>query len=251
MQRVEEKCSTCGSVVDASRICDNCGADNRPGAMAREFPFTGPSGKKADALALLAQAKLDLPSILSSLGPPGVSIDAIASRRRSGPGLYAVYGTDEAWSTLRLTRSAQEPLYVGKKESSASGRLTREHFAVSWTANGSPTGHSTLRRSLAAGLRDHLDLGPGAPRTKSNPGYFNNFGLANEEMDRRLSEWMRANLSCSLWEAPRGLAVGILRALESEAIRSMRPPLNGSLPEHIKEGRRRFAAEAGQWSPDR
>jgi hypothetical protein len=240
MNRLLEKCST----------CENCGADNRPGVSSREFPTTGPSLSKTAASDLLSATNIEVGAVLADLGPPGSPIEEIARRRRSGPGLYAVYGAPDAWRMLGLAPSERDPLYVGKKETSASGRLLREHFAVTWTAKGSPTGHSTFRRSLAAGLREHLDLGSGAPRTKTNPSYFSNFGLADDTADARLSEWMRTNLHCSLWAAPAGFPTELLRALESEVIRLHRPPLNGSLPEHIKEGRRRFAAEARQWSPD-
>jgi hypothetical protein len=175
----------------------------------------------------------------------------IAKEARRGPGIYATYATDDAWRELQIEPQGEGPLYVGKKETSASGRLLREHFAITWTANGSPTGHSTFRRSLASGLRDRLDLGPGAPRTKSNPGYFSNFGLASREADDQLSSWMTDNLFCCIWEAPPQLEVTVLRAIESETIRSMKPPLNGSFPPHITEGRRRLASEARSWSPER
>lgn len=242
-------CSTCGATLVGSRVCENCGADNRPGVAAREFPATGPSMTRTAANELIAEAVLDPQDVLTSLAPPGRSIDDIAKESRSGSGVYAIYGDQDAWKALRLELS-NGPLYVGKKETSASGRLLREHFAVSWTANGSPTGHSTFRRSLAGGLRELLDLGPGAPRTKSNPGYFNNFGLADEDADHRLSQWMRAHLSCTVWATPPRLAIEVLRAAESEAIRILKPPLNGALPPHIKEGRRRFAAEARKWGAE-
>lgn len=247
MQASLDKCSTCGVSLAASRICANCGADNRPGISSSEFPRTGPSLTRGAARDLITEAAIDLQEVLTSLGPPGRSIGDIAKQPRSGPGLYAIYGKDEVWASLSLETSGDGPLYVGKKETSASGRLLREHFAVTWTASGSPTGHSTFRRSLAAGLREQLDLGPGTPRTKSNPGYFNNFGLSDLSADQPLSQWMRANLTCALWMAPPQLTTDVLRALESEAIRTLNPPLNGSLPLHIKEGRRRFAAEARKW----
>ena len=243
-------CSTCGSAIPSSRICDNCGADNRPGIAAKEYPATAPGLSRTIARQLIEEAGLDLDKVLKSLGPPGRTIQVLATEPRTGPGIYAIYATRAAWKDLRIERPDERPLYVGKKENSASGRLLREHFAVTWKAIGSPTGHSTFRRSLAGGLRENLALGPGAPRTKSNPGYFSNFGLADQEADDRLSAWMAEHLSCCIWVAPLQLGVEVLRAIESEAIRMMKPPLNGSFPPHITEGRRRLATEARSWSPE-
>jgi GIY-YIG catalytic domain-containing protein len=87
------------------------------------------------------------------------------------PGLFAVFGPSHTWTQLGLNRgSGDPPLYVGKAEDSLVQRDLGTHFSTG------KTGSSTLRRSLAALLRDALDL-RAVPHDPEKPGYFANFGL--------------------------------------------------------------------------
>ena len=104
-------------------------------------------------------------------------------------------------------------LYVGKAEDSIRARVLDTHLV------GGRTGSSTLRRSLAALLRERLSLNP-QPRS-TNPSdskRFTNFGL-DAQSDAHLSEWIAANL----------LVVAIPsdtpKATEDRLIAELRPPL--------------------------
>jgi hypothetical protein len=69
------------------------------------------------------------------------------------PGLYAVYGTRVAWTELGVLPSYPDtPSYVGKAEDSLVRRDMCTHFTTG------KTGSWTLPRSLAALLRNELDL---------------------------------------------------------------------------------------------
>src|SRR5690606_21537157 len=106
--------------------------------------------------------------------------DEYRSSVLAAPGLYAVHGDVSVWDELRLTRPVDaRPLYVGKAEDSLAGRDVGTHFGTG------RTGSSTLRRSLAALLRETLDL-RAQPRNPANPGYFANFGL-EPDGDERLT----------------------------------------------------------------
>lgn len=76
-------------------------------------------------------------------------------------GLYAVFGDEHAIAALAIGTDTQ-PFYVGKAERSLVGRDLRTHFATG------KTGSSTLRRTIAALLREDLDL-RAVPRNLSRP----------------------------------------------------------------------------------
>jgi hypothetical protein len=90
------------------------------------------------------------------------------------PGLYAIYGDDQAHRELRLHDDAEAhsapdvPLYIGKAEESFVSRDLKDHFAAV-PGSTARTGGSTVRRSFAALLRKSLDL-QGVPRNLENPG---------------------------------------------------------------------------------
>lgn len=108
------------------------------------------------------------------------------------------------WLELGLgPRPDQRPLYVGKSESSLAARDVRTHFATGHT------GHSTLRRTLAALLADELDL-VACPRNPAKPGYFTSFGIVADG-DQRLSDWMRDNLRLAVWPSRRALSSAMSR----------------------------------------
>lgn len=165
------------------------------------------------------------------------------------PGLYAIYGDDDAWRGLDLAPSPDRPLYIGKAENSLVARELNGHFGAN--PNSTPqTGSSTVRRSFAALLRDTLQL-RAVPRNLRNPGHFTNYGLADGG-DERLNEWMHARLTLAVWPAPQGFAYE-LADIETAVIRHFTPPINisknpGKLA-RLSRAREVMAAEAARWTP--
>ncbi|MGC5585637.1 GIY-YIG nuclease family protein [Ornithinimicrobium sp. W1665] len=159
------------------------------------------------------------------------------------PGLYAFYGDDRAWAELRLSPAFDDqPLYVGKAESSLNGRDVGTHFAAG------KTGSSTVRRSLAALLVDELALAA-TPRNVAKPDRSANFGL-DDPSEHRLTSWMEQRLSLTTWSKPEGTD---LVKIETKVLHHLRPPLNLT---HVQEprvrlraARRRMARTARAWTP--
>lgn len=115
---------------------------------------------------------------------PSTALDVVPR----SPGLYAIYGSLQAWRDLDLDDAGlARALYVGKAEHSLVGRDVRTHFATG------RTGSSTLRRSLAALLRNRLSLIP-VPRNLDKPDGSANYGLESEG-DQRLTDWMHEHLT--------------------------------------------------------
>lgn len=138
------------------------------------------------------------------------------------PGLYAIYGDDQAWIDLGLTPTPDQALYVGKSEDNLVRRELDTHFAANPMLK-PRTGSSTVRRSFAALLRTQLDL-HAVPRNPENPERFSNFGLPTAD-DARLTAWMHERLTLAVWERPATL-VTPLTAVEVSIIRLWTPPLN-------------------------
>jgi len=164
------------------------------------------------------------------------TLDAVPSR----PGLYAIYGDDLAIQALALGH-ANSPLYVGKAERSLVGRDLRTHFATG------KTGSSTLRRTLAALLRDDLGL-RAVPRNLARPDGSANYSV-DAEGDQRLTDWMTARLRLAVWA---GSADAVLDELESAVLNALSPPLNLSKMgargnARVKAARAAMAAEARAW----
>jgi hypothetical protein len=160
-------------------------------------------------------------------------------------GLYAIYGDERCWGELGLRPFDDRPLYVGKAESgSLLARDVNTHLADG------RTGSSTLRRSLAALLRDNLNL-RAQPRNPARPSHFSNYGL-EPASDQRLTAWMIANLELAVWP----YSGSGLSKIESAAIERLCPPLN--LTGHqspwsalIKMKRSAMAREAKAWKQAR
>ena len=169
------------------------------------------------------------------------SIDDAVSHVPDEAGLYAVYATSRAWNDLGLELDATLPaVYVGKAERSLSSRDVRTHFASG------RTGSSSVRRSLAALLRDPLRL-TAVPRNTAKPGSSANFGLSPDGEDR-LSAWMHEHLALAIWVKPDGVD---LDAVETSVLRAWQPPLNlakVAVPSaRLKAARRVMAGEARAW----
>ncbi|MEV8272305.1 GIY-YIG nuclease family protein [Microbacterium sp. NPDC077184] len=185
---------------------------------------------------------------ISSLSGIRYSITDAPRHVPEKPGLYAVYGDDQAWDELGLEPNLDSPLYVGKAEDSLARRELRGHFAAG--GGRAQTGSSTVRRSFAALLRNRLGL-RGVPRNANNPGHFSNYGLA-EGGDAALSTWMHERLTIAVWPAPASLDVP-LATVEREVIRHWTPPINiaenPSPAPGLSAARAAMAAEARAWMP--
>ncbi len=118
---------------------------------------------------------------LATLSGPRWKIAEAPAHVPDRPGLYAIYGDDEAWSQLAIERRPDDLLYVGKAEDSLVSRELRGHFAIDLTRR-AQTGSSTVRRSFAALLRDSLGL-HGVPRNTAKPGHFSNDGCGGSRLD--------------------------------------------------------------------
>ncbi|MCC4268376.1 GIY-YIG nuclease family protein [Microbacterium schleiferi] len=177
------------------------------------------------------------------------TITDAASHVPPQPGLYAIYGDEQAWTDLGLTVTHHQPLYVGKAERSLVSRDLNGHFATN--PNSTPrTGGSTVRRSFAALLRDALDL-RAVPRNLTKPERFANYALA-EGGDTRLNEWMHARLTLAVWPAPASMTVP-LGDVETAVIVELTPPINidknpGKLA-GLSRARAHMASEASRWRP--
>ncbi len=186
----------------------------------------------------------ELDAIILALQFPRVSLRTSLPGLPARPGLYAIYGDNQAWTDLALGEGNQQlPLYVGKAEDSLVTRDLNTHFG-----NGR-TGSSTARRSFAALLREKLALS-GRPRNPSKPGYFSNFGLSPAD-DEKLTLWMRARLEIAAWpdDSFRSLA-----DIEADVLRRWNPPINISGVNHrwratLQAKRAVMAEQARAWRP--
>jgi hypothetical protein len=169
------------------------------------------------------------------------------------PGLYAIYGDDQAHRELGLHDDAEAhsapdvPLYIGKAEESFVSRDLKDHFAAV-PGSTARTGGSTVRRSFAALLRKSLDL-QGVPRNLENPGYFSAYSLAADG-DARLTAWMHERLTLAVWVVPATMQVK-LADVETELIRHFTPVINLDKNPNklvrLKVARKAMAAEAAAW----
>ncbi|MFJ6429205.1 GIY-YIG nuclease family protein [Microbacterium maritypicum] len=166
------------------------------------------------------------------------------------PGLYAIYGDDQAWRDLQQEPAPDAPLYIGKAEKSLVSRDLNGHFATN-PRSAPRTGGSTVRRSFAALLREPLDL-HAVPRNLVRPERFPNYALADGG-DARLNEWMHARLTLAVWPAPADMPVP-LKEVETAVIVRFTPPINldrnpGKLA-RLSAARAEMAAEASRWRPE-
>lgn len=180
--------------------------------------------------------------VLGSLEDHGVSFNEFRASVAPAPGLYAVHGDSQAWERLGLATAGDgRPLYVGKAERSLAGRDVHTHF------RSGRTGSSTLRRSLAALLRDPLDL-RAQPRNPAPPGHFANYGL-EPAGDERLTAWMCEHLRLATWTASVDLFLG---DLETAVLAALQPPLNIDKVRtpwraQVRAARKRMSEEARCW----
>ncbi len=129
-----------------------------------------------------------------------------------GPGLYGIYGDEEAWAMLGFgERTNHGLLYLGSTLDGLNRRVLLTHFAN----RKSPW--SIVRRSLASLLRDELglEIDPGSPDIHRH------FGLASKS-DRALSKWMRNRLEVGFWASDDLVE---LQLVEQEALAAWSPGL--------------------------
>lgn len=183
------------------------------------------------------------------IGGAGVRINLVSVGDAARPGLYAFHASVPTWRQLGLgTPPDARPVYVGKAENTLASRDIDGHFGSRARGAQSPTGSSTLRRSLAALLA--VENGYVAlPRNITNPGYFANYDLCDAD-DRNLSAWMRRRLRLAVWPHD---AVLELDGIETAVLRQLEPPLNIDKVTtpwrgQLKAARAHMAAEARAWS---
>ena len=176
------------------------------------------------------------------MGPVGRFRSWLITSDRCLGYIYAVFGTDDAWKQLGLSRSnGAGPLYVGKAEGSFVSRDLRTHFSSG------KTGQSTIRRSFAALLRDSVGF-RGVPRNLEKPGHFTNYGLTVDD-DAQLTEWMWGHLALAVWPA----RAADLKKVERGVVRLLDPPLNieylpRSTRRDLSLARKAMADDARRWT---
>lgn len=171
---------------------------------------------------ILSEPSRVVTQVLTGLSGERWPVAQARGRVRHVPGLYAIYGSAEAWADLGLAPQPGSALYIGKSEDNLVRRELDTHFAADPTKK-PRTGSSTVRRSFAALLRDALDL-HAVPRNPDKPGYYSHYGLTPEG-DARLTAWMHEHLSLAVWERPPGLTQS-LAEVEVAIIHRWMPPLN-------------------------
>lgn len=187
-------------------------------------------------------ASLDV--VLAALTAPRHGLASAMPDLPAAPGLYAIYCDSQACDDIRLSRHpVDSALYVGKAEDSLVMRDIKTHFGDG------RTGSSTVRRSFAALLREHLGL-TGIPRNPAKPSHFSNFGLSPED-DAKLTAWMRDRLRIAVWPSDGDRP---LRAVELDVLARWQPPLNISDVTHdhrdrLRAERKVMADQARAWRP--
>ena len=120
----------------------------------------------------------------------------------TAPGLYALHASAAGLAALGLSHHpVDRAIYVGKSQSSLRTRTLGTHFRTG------RTGHSTVRRSLAALLQDNLDLTVAQRPGKGHPSYF----APATPGDERLTEWRFAHLRLACWPCPDELPIPALK----------------------------------------
>jgi len=179
-------------------------------------------------------------------GPRHTVLDATGNLA-DGAGLYAIYGDADSWSQLGLGQApANAALYVGRAEDNLVTRELQTHFRTG------RTGGSTVRRTFAALLRDHLAL-RGIPRNQTKPEHLADFALS-EEQDALLTGWMTAHLEIAVWPKPPECKV--LGDVEVAVLKRWGPPLNlrdtrSTWGARVTAARKLMAGDARTWARER
>jgi len=186
-------------------------------------------------------------SASAALSGPKYKLPDAPDHVPDGAGLYAIYGGPEAWVQLGLGQApASTALYVGKAEESLVTQDLRTHFL------GGRTGQSTVRRSFAALLRDHLSL-RGIPRNQTKPERLADFALS-EEHDALLTDWMTTHLEIAVW--PKSPDCTALGDVEVAVLKRWSPPLNlrdtrSTWGAKVSAALKLMASDARAWARER
>lgn len=190
-----------------------------------------------------------VPAATALLAGPRFTVAQTSTSLPPSPGLYAVYASAASRHALGLPELEDDghPIYVGKSESSLRVRDSESHFKEG------KTGHSTLRRSIAALMRESHGL-RGRPRNPSHPAYFSNFGLSDEH-EAVLQAWVEEHLAIAAWPKPALDPDGkLLERVEASVIRLWAPPLNDTHNPRkwaaLRPLRKRMANDAEAWTAD-
>jgi ketosteroid isomerase-like protein len=165
--------------------------------------------------------------------------------RRAG-GLLAIYAGAAGWRELGLGEAPDErPLYVGMAAGKTTSRGLKSHVGRPFAAG--RASDVSLRRSFAALLASELGLVAIPRRTPAYRGakQWRHFAL-EEGGDRRLTEWMRANLRIAVWICPGDAPLEEIRTAVWEA---WLPPLclmdiTTPWTAQVKAARGKLAAQA-------
>lgn len=133
------------------------------------------------------------------------------------PGIYSFVLAGN--STLKNFGKNGQIIYVGIAKESLKQRDLNTHFKTG------STGHSTLRRSIGAVLKQELKLTAltrnGTTVKRAIDHY--RFDL---DGDIRLSDWMQENLRIGFWEDHNRLPYKTLRDMEEAITRELKPTLD-------------------------
>ena len=130
-------------------------------------------------------------------------------------GIYAFYLSDN--SNLFDFGKGGQLIYVGIAKDSLHDRDFNQHFKTG------KTGSSTLRRSIGAILKTHLNL-IAIPRGASNDTKrFENYKFKD---DQPLTDWMTANLQIGYWVPNSILTYSELREIEKNVTLDLKPTLD-------------------------
>jgi hypothetical protein len=163
------------------------------------------------------------------------------------PGIYAFFFFGKDFPLVDYHPQKDEIIYIGKTESSQSGRDEKTHFASG------KTGSSTIRRSLGALLKDELSLIPIPRNDKDFDAGRKSFFSFDEPSEDKLTKWMKGHLGLSFYEYDQSPAE--IDILETKLIAEAQPLLNidpknpdNPFAQIIKTARKACADEANQTS---
>lgn len=181
--------------------------------------------------------------LASALAALAGSKHKLADVTADAPGLYALHGGPDAWHDLGLGQSpTNTALFVAKFADLKDLQLLTT----------GRTGQSTVRRTFAALLRDHLEL-RGLPRSQTKPADLGDYALSDEH-DALLTTWMTDRLEIAIWPQPPECTN--LGDVEVAVLKKWSPPLNlrdtrSTMGAKVTTARKLMAADARAWARER